>query len=171
MRAASLRHEARGHLQDVRVGLAERHDEAVSHPVSLRHQAPLWAQALMRRVLDEHMPGADDAGEAPWLVWKRSKHVLSQGELLVGGGRAPILTVWAGRRKLDQKLVLLHELAHWLRPPDERHSPAFWALAWELYRRHRVPIKYALRSEGAYKQGATRAYLKARMAKRKERAK
>ena len=77
----------------------------------LSHQAPLWAQALMRRVLDEHMPGADDAGEAPWLVWKRSKRVLSQGQLDLFESGASILTVWAGRRKLDQKLVLLHELA------------------------------------------------------------
>lgn len=63
----------------------------------------------------------------------------------------------AGRDPVDQRLVLCHEIAHWLGAPKEGHSPAFWRRAWRLYRRYRVPIYYALAREGDF-HGAIEAY-------------
>jgi hypothetical protein len=67
------------------------------------------------------------------------------------------VSVAAGRDPVDQRLVLLHELAHWLGRPDEGHSLNFWLRAWRLFRRYRVPVHYALAREGAY-EGAVQAY-------------
>jgi hypothetical protein len=69
------------------------------------------------------------------------------------------ISVVAGRDPLDQRLVLCHELAHWLGPPNQGHSQAFWRRAWQLYRRYRVPIYYALAREGDF-QGAIETYRK-----------
>ena len=60
--------------------------------------------------------------------------------------------------RTEQKIVLLHELAHWLLPVGEHHSPAFWDKAWSLFRRYRCPIKVALAREGNYLKGAVAAY-------------
>jgi hypothetical protein len=62
--------------------------------------------------------------------------------------------------------VLCHELAHWLGRPGEGHSLAFWRRAWQLFRRYRVPMYYALAREGEF-QGAIEAYRKELAARRR----
>ena len=65
----------------------------------------------------------------------------------------------AGSDPLDQRLTLLHELAHWLTPParrrrgrSEHHGRAFYRAAFGLYERHGVPAEDALRLEsGRYR--------------------
>lgn len=124
---------------------------------------PKWAQDLVLRVaLDE---GRDDL---PDVIWRRSKQFTSSGR--AGRGRVVVSAAHGNQRRqipwrnglgargvvsafVDQKIVLLHELAHWL-TPDEHHSPRFWDKAWELYHRYRVPIRYAKLREGAYRKGA-----------------
>ena len=55
---------------------------------------------------------------------------------------------------MDQRLTLLHELAHWLTPlPSRRrgrarhHDAAFYTRAFQLYRQHGVPDAAALAGE------------------------
>ena len=79
----------------------------------------------------------------------RQPHEHSSGRAWQSGR----IHVTAGTDRKDQKLVLLHELAHWLTPKDH-HSPRFWDKAWELYRRYRVPLRYARIREGNYRKGA-----------------
>lgn len=67
------------------------------------------------------------------------------------------IIVTAGTDRKDQRLVLLHELAHWLRPVGESHSSAFWDQAFELYQRYGVSIKYATERESRYRVGAAKA--------------
>jgi hypothetical protein len=62
----------------------------------------------------------------------------------------------AGSDELDQRLTLLHELAHWLGPVPRRrrrrvahHDAAFYAVAFSLYRRHGIPDAAALAGESA----------------------
>ncbi|HEX6127829.1 MAG TPA: hypothetical protein VF071_02285, partial [Candidatus Limnocylindria bacterium] len=65
--------------------------------------------------------------------------------------------VTAGTDPADQRLTLLHELAHWLVPAPARtrrgrartshHGAAFYAAAFELYRRHGIPDAVGLRGE------------------------
>ena len=119
--------------------------------------APQWVQDLVLRVaLDENQDAL------PEVVWRHGR----------GGGRAYasgrlVLSV-AGRPRRAQKLVLLHELAHWLNP-KQHHSSAFWDTAWRLYRRYKVPVRYAARREGHYRAGALVAARRAGVRATKER--
>lgn len=67
-----------------------------------------------------------------------------------------MIAVRAGSDPLDQRLTLLHELAHWLSPPARRrrgtvrhHGLAFYRVAFGLYARHSVADADALRLESA----------------------
>jgi hypothetical protein len=59
---------------------------------------------------------------------------------------------------MNHRIVLLHELAHWLLPIDVHHSDEFWDKAWELFRRYKVPIRLALRTEGTSRGESYQAY-------------
>jgi hypothetical protein len=69
--------------------------------------------------------------------------------------------VTAGTDLQDQKLVLLHELAHHIcnkRHKREAHSIRFWRLAFELYERYGIDMQYAYEREKDYKQKAQWAF-------------
>jgi len=119
--------------------------------------APKWAQDLVLRVaLDEEK---DDVPNLGWWRARKRKtwaglrpaHAMSSGRSWPTKNR---IHVTAGTDRKDQKLVLLHELAHWLSPPTEHHGPTFWDTAWRLYRTYKVPLTYAKVREGNYRKGA-----------------
>lgn len=106
---------------------------------------PAWAVELVSRVC------ADASVPPPRLSWRARDDEHSTG---VARRDAGLVAVRAGRDELDQRLTLLHELAHWLSPPPRRrgrrvvhHGRAFYSIAFELYRRHGVPAADALRLE------------------------
>lgn len=108
--------------------------------------APAWALALVETVCAE-------AGVVPpRLTWRRRGAEHATG---VTRRHEGIVAVRAGTDALDQRLTLLHELAHWLTPASRRHhrgrsvhhGRAFYAVAFELYRRHGIPDADALRLE------------------------
>lgn len=107
--------------------------------------APAWATALVAEV-------CTDAGVArPRLVWRRRRSDSSTGVARRGAG---MIAVRAGEDPLDQRLTLLHELAHWLSPPARRrrsahHGRAFYRVAFALYRRHGLADADAVRLESA----------------------
>jgi hypothetical protein len=112
--------------------------------------APAWASALVHAV-------CTDAGvEPPRLLWRRRNDEHSTG---VARRSAGTISVRAGSDPLDQRLTLLHELAHWLCPPParrrrgsrpvEHHGLTFYRIAFSLYGRHGVPATDALRLESA----------------------
>lgn len=114
--------------------------------------APAWANRIVRDVARSRRL------RPPLVRWRQTRRRRSAGsadshKLRHGGA----ISVTAGLDLMDQRLVLCHELAHWLGKPDEGHSPAFWKRAWRLYRRYRVPVYYALAREGAF-DGAVQAY-------------
>ncbi|HET7645165.1 MAG TPA: hypothetical protein VFM03_01635 [Candidatus Limnocylindria bacterium] len=111
--------------------------------------APAWAAALVHEVC------ADAGLEPPRLIWRRRNDEHSTGVARRSEGT---ISVRAGHDPLDQRLTLLHELAHWLSPaphrrrgsrPAEHHGLAFYRVAFELYRRHGIPTTDALRLESA----------------------
>ena len=116
--------------------------------------APSWACELMALV-------CADAGVAPpHLLWRNRRSEHSTGVTRHGDG---IVAVRAGSDPLDQRLTLLHELAHWLVAPPRRHrgrsvhhGRAFYRVAFELYRRHGIPEPDALRLESARYRSALR---------------
>lgn len=71
--------------------------------------------------------------------------------------------VTAGKSLEDQKLVLLHELAHWIviKNKTQGHTSAFWDLAFELYKRYDVGLDKAYEREKHYRKQATVAYQRA----------
>lgn len=115
---------------------------------------PAWAVELLTTV-------CTDAGVAsPRLLWRTRRAEHSTGVTRRGDG---LLAVRAGSDELDQRLTLLHELAHWLAPAGRRrlgrsvhHGREFYAVAFELYRRHGLTDTVALRLECARYRSALR---------------
>ncbi|KKK96475.1 hypothetical protein LCGC14_2662390 [marine sediment metagenome] len=121
----------------------------------MARQVPKWAQELVIRVaLDELRERLPD------VTWSRRKGTTSSGYTLYSTGECPDrrIVLRAGKERRDQKLVLLHELAHWLIPEGQHHSPTYWDKCWDLYYRYGVPIRYALTRERNYRKGAVVAY-------------
>ena len=108
--------------------------------------APAWARSLVASVC------ADAAIAQPRISWRRRSGDHSTGVTRRSDG---IVAVRAGADELDQRLTLLHELAHWLAPTPRRgrravhHGRAFYEIAFELYRRHGLTDADALRLESA----------------------
>jgi hypothetical protein len=85
------------------------------------------------------------------LAWRRRGAEASTG---IARRDAGLIAVRAGSDPLDQRLTLLHELAHWLAPRNRRrrathHGRDFYAIAFGLYRRHGLSDADALRLESA----------------------
>lgn len=125
-------------------------------------EAPLWAVTLVEGVCRE-------AGVAPPVLrWRRRARETSSGVTRRGAGNVSVVAgsvaVVAGSDEVDQRLTLLHELAHWLVPAPARrrrrgarhHDARFYAMAFELYRRHGIPDEAILRGEGARYPSALR---------------
>lgn len=108
--------------------------------------APGWALDLVAEVC------ADAGVGAPLLSWRTRRGEASTGLARRADG---LVAVRAGRDPIDQRLTLLHELAHWLTPASRRrgrsvhHGRAFYAVAFDLYRRNGLPAADALRLESA----------------------
>lgn len=107
---------------------------------------PAWANELVAIVC------ADAAVAPPRLSWRRRAGVQSTG---VTRRHEGMIAVRAGGDEIDQRLTLLHELAHWQSPASRRgrralhHGRAFYEIAFELYRRHGLTDADALRLESA----------------------
>lgn len=116
---------------------------------------PPWATALVAAVC------ADVGVAPPRLAWRRRASDHSTG---VARRDTGLVSVRAGTDALDQRLTLLHELAHWLVPSARRrrgrraqhHGRDFYATAFELYRRHGIADGDALRLESGRYRSALR---------------
>jgi hypothetical protein len=107
--------------------------------------APAWASDLVAAVC------ADADVQPPRLIWRIRRASPSTGVARRSDGT---ISVRAGTDTLDQRLTLLHELAHWIAPAARRrgrrsvhHGRAFYAAAFDLYRRHGLDDADALRLE------------------------
>ena len=110
---------------------------------------PLWARKLAADVCREYeVP-------IPPIRWRRSgKHTLSSGVC-----NKERIAITAGSNIVDRRLVLLHELGHWLMHhrhgrPRESHGYRFWQQAWELYQLWEMDLEYAYAREGSYREKA-----------------
>ena len=147
---------------------------------------PQWAQDLTIDTI-LYLQSQGFKVELPELVWRHGYKFHSSGHC---SGKIKVI-ITAGKNRLDQKLVLLHELAHtvtesepkywdierakkhgWIFPdgePDKPiiiqqrcHTDKFWDTAWDLYRYYKLPIGYCKQREGNYKKGALIAYHKSK---------
>lgn len=108
--------------------------------------APDWARALVADVCRAA------AVPPPLLRWRRAARAAASGVTRQAAGT---VAVTAGTDELDQRLTLLHELAHWLGPKRRRrrgrvahHDLDFYNVAFGLYLRHGIPAAEALEREG-----------------------
>ena len=106
---------------------------------------PAWARSLVGEVCAE----ADT--QAPARVrWSTRPREASSGVTRRHDGSISIV---AGTNPVDQRLTLLHELAHWLTPMHRRrgrhvhHDARFYAIAFDLYRRNGLTAEEAVRRE------------------------
>lgn len=89
---------------------------------------PVWAERLLSEAWQRH-----SLGQAPTLAWRKSKiATLSTGRYSPGKNH---IVVTAGSDRIDQKVVLLHELAHAL-TPKHIHDKTFWTCFWMLVKWH-----------------------------------
>lgn len=116
--------------------------------------APEWATRLVTQVC------ATAAVPQPVVRWRRARRSASSG---VTRRTAGTISVTAGSDDLDQRLTLLHELAHWLAPLPRRrrgrmahHDAAFYATAFQLYHAHGIPEAEVLAREGGRYPSALR---------------
>jgi hypothetical protein len=116
--------------------------------------APAWARGLVHDVCSA-------AGVTlPTLRWRRALRSASSGVTRRTSGS---ISVTAGTDELDQRLTLLHELAHWVGPLPHRrrgriphHDARFYVTAFGLYRVHGIPDAEALAREGGRYPSALR---------------
>ena len=109
---------------------------------------PAWAETLVAQAC------ADAMVAPPRLTWRLRAAEHSTG---VARRAAGVISVRAGRDALDQRLTLLHEMAHWITPATGRrrggraahHGREFYRTAFDLYRRHGLADADALRLEAA----------------------
>ena len=120
-------------------------------------EMPKWAADLMGEAIAYRVTQGRTV-QVPKVVWRRARRKSSSGAAYPTKG---VVHISVGSDRLDAKVTLLHELAHiWAPPPGWTHSPAFWDLAWELYRWAKLPIQYVKQREGSYRKGALVAYHK-----------
>jgi|GEM_PF-3820059 len=115
-------------------------------------RAPPWARRIIRAVLEARAPRV---ARLPFVVrWEQTGEFFSCGQCWFRRNHLTALEVHAGTRRDDQRLTLLHELAHAILPASEGHSLTYWRTCFALYREYRVPLRYALLREGPYRQQA-----------------
>lgn len=105
---------------------------------------PMWAERIVAGVC------AGAGVDQPELTWRRSRSNRSSSGRYVTEEKRLVLT--AGSDRKDQRLVLLHELAHHL-TPGHSHDDTFWTAAWALFKGFGM-ARYALKREAGYKANA-----------------
>lgn len=118
----------------------------------MKRDAPAWAfQVLQVECQRAGVP-------VPSLLWRRAPGVTVQTSGSTNLDRGIRMNV--GSDTKYAKMVLLHEISHWIRNTrgGERfsHDSEFWNIAFGLYRRYRMGL-YALEHEQSYKIGAIHA--------------
>ena len=116
--------------------------------------APAWAAEIVREVCAA-------AGVAtPAVRWRMARRAGSSGVTRRSAGS---VSVTAGTDPVDQRLTLLHELAHWLGPAPRRrrgrvqhHDARFYEIAFNLYRTYAIPDADVLLHEGGRYPSALR---------------
>ena len=116
---------------------------------------PTWAKELAIQAVEEN-----SRRKVPPIAWRKSSIGCSSGKARMysqksGFMKYSFILIRAGSSEQDQKLVLLHELAHWMCSRKEHHSMKFWRLAFDLYAKYGVDSEYAKQRESSYKKKAT----------------
>lgn len=126
--------------------------------------APTWATELIASVC------ADHRRKVPALTWYNGTSSSTSGRtsypyrgFSFGSQQVKLIPgrihITAGTDETDLKMVLLHELAHWITSRSKRHGhdAKFWDKAFQLYAQHDL-VDYARSRESGYMKGAKLAH-------------
>ncbi len=114
---------------------------------------PKWAQELTLNAILYIQSTSNLKPELPDIRWRKAHgRKCSSGVCYKSH-----ITLVAGSDRTDCKLVLLHEIAHWVNI-GEHHSPKFWDIAWQLFREFKLPLRYCKVRESSYRKGSLIAY-------------
>ncbi len=105
-------------------------------------KVPAWAQDLTINAM-LYLESKGYAADLPELRWRHSHYNASSGVCCHGDH----ITVTAGTKRRDARMVLLHELAHWVLPTCEHHGNLFWRTAFDLYRAMGLPLRICVNRE------------------------
>ena len=112
-------------------------------------KVPNWAQDLtLNTLLYLESKGYDT--KIPEIKWRKSSYHWSSSGTCYNGDH---ITITAGKERKDQKLTLLHELAHWALPNNEHHGNNFWKLAFELYKWQGLSMRQCVNRETTCRGG------------------
>lgn len=105
---------------------------------------PEWADLLISQVL--FYKGRKTP---PKIKWVKRNRQSSSGVMYT---RTKNITICVGHNEADAKMVVLHELSHWLLTKGHHHDIKFWVTAWELYYLFKEQLDWELvkRREFAY---------------------
>jgi predicted metal-dependent hydrolase len=106
---------------------------------------PKWAQDLAINAL-VYLESKGHNIEVPPIRWRRSKYYKSSSGVCYQHHH---ITITAGKDRRDAKLVLLHELAHWVLPDREHHGNMFWRTVFDLYHWAKLPPRVCLNREAS----------------------
>lgn len=136
----------------------------MKYKTSRSSEVPQWAQDLIAEVCRDY------SRRMPPITWYNSSnehssgrtgyphrvHRWGTGKVTRTGGR---IHITAGTSLVDQRLVVLHELAHWIvvRSKNQGHTAKFWDTAFDLYSKY-GDIDYAQVREFKYREGAKLAF-------------
>jgi hypothetical protein len=115
-----------------------------------KSKAPQWVLDLAEDVVKKHTHK-----RIPVITWRQGHGFHSSGREF---GIEKRIAITAGTDEQDQKLVVLHELAHYLCPVKAHHNMRFWRTAWMLYKEYDIPEEYAFKREQDYKKKAVTAF-------------
>jgi hypothetical protein len=133
-------------------------------------KTPQWAQDLIIDAMIQ-LESKGYQGDLPDIKWRKAtaraydfindKDYRKPRNTSSGICHEQHITIVAGHNRTDCKLVILHELAHWVLPykcGHEGHTPRFWDIAWDLFQWAKLPVRYCLQREQTYRKGAVVAY-------------
>ena len=127
---------------------------------------PKWAKELIRDTI-RYLQSEGYQCDIPEVTWRKQTDGFTSSGCCHNDH---IYIVANPNMMIDIKLVILHELTHWALPLNrnwvlplysighEGHTPAFWDLAWNLYRHYKLPIRYCQTREAEYRIGSIAAY-------------
>lgn len=115
-------------------------------------QKPEWADQLIGEVL--FYKGRK---HPPQIRWVKRHRLCSSGVTYV---RSKKITICVGSDMADAKMVVIHELGHWLLRQGHHHDIKFWLTVWELYYLFKDQLNWELvkRREFQYKGKAKVAF-------------
>jgi hypothetical protein len=110
-------------VEDIAPGRVERAQATIRRKAEERREAARWTgpvPAWAKRLVNKHAPDTH-------VTWEPSSHSGSSGHFQYAYG----IHVTAGTDEVDNRRVLLHEIAH-ARTPGKGHSATFWDECYRL---------------------------------------